>query len=173
MAKRKGKKTSVLNVIISIAAVLTIAGAAVGLVQHFRGEKEAETRVLKSADFVRCAISTETGEALTDDISGVSTDDFYYIDDNFNVTLDKDATITYSLFYYDEEFNFVDFDEGIEDDFEDSNIDPKNMKSNDIVYVKIMLEPVSDADGVSVSEKAGYVSQAEVTVSTKAVETEE
>ena len=169
MAKRKGKKTSVLNVIVSIAAVLTIAGAAVGLVQHFRGEKEAETRVLKSADFVRCALDSE-GNVATDDISAISTKDFYYLDDNFNVTLDKDATITYTLNYYDEDFvlhSTKDFDENFDGD------SIEDLKADGVVYVKIELVPISDADGVSVSEKAGYVSQAEVTVSTKAVETEE
>lgn len=168
MAKRKGKKTSVLNVIVSIAAVLTIAGAAVGLVQHFRGEKEAETRVLKSADFVRCALDSE-GNVATDDISAISTKDFYYIDD-LKVTLDKDATITYTLNYYDEDFvlhSTKDFDENFDGD------SIEDLKNDGVVYVKIELVPISDADGVSVSEKAGYVSQAEVTVSTKAVETEE
>lgn len=98
----------------------------------------------------------EEGEATDEDTSIVSRNAFTV--DGLTVDIADDATVTYELFFYDGEDNFISSTGALSNDF-DGNV-PENAES-----AKIVITPTADEDGkVSLTEVLGYVGQVTVTV---------
>ena len=76
-----------------------------------------------------------------------------------NVELEKDATVSYKIFFYDEEKQFLCALEQT-DDYDEAEIPEEAANSK---YFKIVITPNADAE-VSKGEISKYESQLEVTI---------
>lgn len=98
----------------------------------------------------------ENGEQTEGDISIVTRDTF--TTDGLKVELADEASVTYQLFFYDGEGNFISATGDLSADF-DGEI-PENA-----AYAKCEITPTADEDGkVDLSEVLGYAGQVTITV---------
>ena len=147
-------------------AGLLLTGSVVGL--SARVSAQEKTKVLGVSAFSVGLLDDETGKLLTGDNkdnSGLSTDLYYKFDENFSVELEKDATVQYTLNFYESDKSFI----GCEmrsDDFNSFSGSILDNVEEECVYVKIEIHPLEDNDEkVSFLEISGYVNQVKVTVS--------
>ena len=77
--------------------------------------------------------------------------------DGLKVELEEDATVTYSIFFYNAEENLVDKKVDLTSNFDSSEIPA------DAEFFRILVTPINDAE-VSIFELNGYVSQLTVTI---------
>ena len=79
--------------------------------------------------------------------------------DGLKVELTDEATVTYELYFYDGEDNFISSTGALSADFDGSAI-PENAES-----AKIVITPTADEDGkVDLTEVLGYAGQVTITV---------
>ena len=98
----------------------------------------------------------ENGEQTEGDTSIVTRDTF--TTDGLKVELADEASVTYQLFFYDGEGNFISATGALSADF-DGEI-PENA-----AYAKCEITPTADEDGkVDLSEVLGYAGQVTITV---------
>lgn len=98
----------------------------------------------------------ENGEQTEDDTAIVTRDTF--TTDGLKVELADEASVTYQLFFYDGEGNFISATGDLSADF-DGEI-PENA-----AYAKCEITPTADEDGkVDLSEVLGYAGQVTITV---------
>lgn len=99
----------------------------------------------------------ENGEQAEGDTAIVTRDTF--TTDGLKVAIADDATVTYALYFYDADSEFVSKTADLSADFDGSAI-PENAES-----AKIVITPTADEDGkVVLSEVLGYAGQVTITV---------
>lgn len=99
----------------------------------------------------------ENGEQAEGDTAIVTRDTF--TTDGLKVAIADDATVTYALYFYDADGEFVSKTAALSADFDGSAI-PENAES-----AKIVITPTADEDGkVDFTEVLGYAGQVTITV---------
>ena len=99
----------------------------------------------------------ENGEVVKDADASIVTNKVFTVD-GLKVTLDEEATVTYTLYFYDAEGEFLSATEALSEDF-DGTI------PEDAETAKIVVTPTEDEDGkVSLTEIFGYAAQVTVQV---------
>ena len=79
--------------------------------------------------------------------------------DGLKADIADDATVTYTLYFYDADGEFISKTEALSEDFDGSEI-PENAET-----AKIVITPTDDEDGkVDLTEVLGYAGQVTVTV---------
>ncbi len=146
MAKKSKDKSSKVLMIILIAVIGIVA---LTLIQQ---QADAKTQTLGVLDFKIGALD-EDGEYVKD-TGSIVTQKMHSIED-LEISLEKDAMISYRLYFYDEDENFVSADEAV--NIADYNGDiPASA-----VYFKLVITPTNDAE-VSTLEIPNYVGQLDV-----------
>lgn len=99
----------------------------------------------------------ENGEVVKDADASIVTNKAFTVD-GLQVTLGEEATVTYTLYFYDAEGEFLSATEALSEDF-DGTI------PEDAETAKIVVTPTEDEDGkVSLPEIFGYAAQVTVQV---------
>lgn len=94
----------------------------------------------------------ESGKIVEDDKSSLITKDFITVE-GMKIELEEDAEITYKVFFYNEDQEFISSQEGETEIVEGAK------------YMRIQITPTADEDGeISLLEKSGYAKQLSVTV---------
>lgn len=129
------------------------------LIAGFVGMAVILNREVKTYDLA--SIAYEVGEldaegAEEEANTSIRTKDFYEVD-GLTVTVCEEPTITYQLFFYDADKEFVSSSDELAVDY-DGTI-PETAE-----YVKVLITPIDDEDGVTFIEIAGYASQVTVTL---------
>lgn len=157
-SKKTNAKTIVKWVAIGVGTILSI-GAVTGIVTALANP--ATEKTLGSSAYARYILDDETGEALKEKASGLSTKSYYQLD-GLKITLEE-ADVTYQVNYYDSDYKFM----GVETytaDYQESEI--TSMQAQGAEYVRIEILPKNDTDGeIGIFEKGKYVDQIKVTVS--------
>lgn len=158
MAKQKGAKSKnkklkkVALITGGVLGVVLTAGIIVGVANN------KETKDVGGYFSYEIGTLDESGEETRGDTSAIRMKNFQKVK-GLNVELEKNATVTYEIFYYDKDKNFL---ESLEqtDDYDESEL-PGGAATAE--YFKIVITPTSDAE-VSKSEISKYEKQLEVTI---------
>lgn len=141
--------------IVTIILILALVGAVIGLSVSL--SRSAATKVGGEVYSVG-VIDAETGEVDTKKDTSIYTRKDLTVD-GLKCTLEKDAKISYKIFYYDKDGKFLSATAALSADFNGKDI-PEAAES-----CKIMITPTADEDGkVSLVEVLGYAAQLTVVV---------
>lgn len=157
MAKKVSSKWKVVCLIIVgvLAMILTF-----GLIAGFVRDAGDDRKQVAGAGYHWEIGSLDAAGKETDgDTSCVRTKNYYSADD-LDINLEKDATITYVVYFFDEDKNFLAVSAEQTDDFDMSEAPETDVE---IEYFKIVVTPKADAE-VSALEIQGYIEQLEATV---------
>lgn len=146
---RKGKKTAL--IVAGVLGVVLTAGLIVGLVK----EDRKDVGGLFSYEI---GTLDESGKETKGDTSAIRMTKYHSVE-GLNVELEKDATVKYEIFFYDEDKNFLTSLEQT-DDYDEAEL-PEAAATAE--YFKIVVTPNADAE-VSKGEISKYEKQLEVTV---------
>lgn len=114
-----------------------------------------KTRDISSYSY-EVGILDNQGRAVEDN-SALRSKDFITAD-GLTVTVSENASVTYQLYFYDEDKQFVEASETLTTDYTEA-------VAEGVAYVKIVITPTADKDGiVSNSEVVPYADQIKVTV---------
>ena len=154
--RRMSKNNIKFVVLFSLIAIL-IVGMIFALVKIDKNEK---TKTLGSGTFTYAIGLLDDDGEYEQGTSSIYLKDFYTVD-GLTIDVKEDATVTYSIFFYNEDKENVGEELDLEGNFDitsDSIEVPEDAK-----YFKIMITPTNDAE-VSIFELNGYASQLTVTV---------
>lgn len=119
-------------------------------------DRQTTTTTIGAEAYTIAALD-ENGEQTDEDTSIVTRSAF--TTDGLTVTIEDDATVTYALYFYDADGEFVSKTADLSADFDGSAI-PENAES-----AKIVITPTADEDGkVDLTEVLGYAGQVTVSV---------
>lgn len=151
---RKHKTADAVKWVVVFLLVIGLIGAVVTLFVML----DRQTTVTEiGAEAYTIATLDENGEQTEGDTSIVMRDTF--TTDGLKVELADEASVTYQLFFYDGEGNFISATGDLSADFDGSAI-PENAET-----AKIVITPTADEDGkVDLSEVLGYAGQVTITV---------
>ena len=151
---RKHKTADAVKWVVVFLLVIGLIGAVVTLfVMHDR-----QTTVTQiGAEAYTIAALDDSGEQTDGDTSIVTRN--AVTTDGLKVEIADDATVTYALYFYDADGEFVSKTADLSADFDGSAI-PENAET-----AKIVITPTADEDGkVDLSEVLGYAGQVTITV---------
>lgn len=150
---RKHKTADAVKWVVVFLLVIGLIGAVVTLFVML----DRQTTVTEiGGEAYTIATLDENGEQTEGDTSIVTRDTF--TTDGLKVELADEASVTYQLFFYDGEGNFISATGDLSADF-DGEI-PENA-----AYAKCEITPTADEDGkVDLSEVLGYAGQVTITV---------
>lgn len=151
---RKHKTADAVKWVVVFLLVIGLIGAVVTLYVML----DRQTTVTEiGAEAYTIATLDESGEQTDGDTSIVTRN--AVTTDGLKVEIADDATVTYALYFYDADGEFVSKTADLSADFDGSAI-PKNAES-----AKIVITPTADEDGkVDLTEVLGYAGQVTVTV---------
>lgn len=151
---RKHKTADAVKWVVVFLLVIGLIGAVVTLFVML----DRQTTVTEiGAEAYTIATLDESGEQTDGDTSIVTRN--AVTTDGLTVTIADDATVTYALYFYDADGEFVSKTADLSADFDGSAI-PENAES-----AKIVITPTADEDGkVDLTEFLGYAGQVTVTV---------
>lgn len=150
-AKANGNKvaTIVLSVVCAILAIV-LSGVVVKLA------RDQKTKDVGGWTQYEIGLLNETDGKEVQGTTSIRTKK-YITTDGFKVEIIDDASVTYTLVFYDKDKNFVSASADLSTDYDGSSI-PATAK-----YVRIEVTPTNDPE-VSWTEIGGYESQITVTV---------
>ena len=157
MELKKHKKADKIKWIITsgLIAILSIGLIAVGV----KVSNNDTTKTLYNNLFTyEVGAIDESGDYLKDTSSAVTKN--FVTTDGLKIDLQDDATVKYSLHFYNEDKEFISSSLDLTEDF-DSSVE--NAIPEGAEFVKIEVTPLNDAE-VSLFEINGYVGQLVVTV---------
>lgn len=151
---RKHKTADAVKWVVVFLLVIGLIGAVVTLFVML----DRQTTVSEiGAEAYTIAALDDSGEQTDGDTSIVTRN--AVTTDGLKVAIADDATVTYALYFYDEDGEFVSKTADLSADFDGSAI-PENAET-----AKIVITPTADEDGkVDLTEILGYVGQVTVTV---------
>lgn len=150
---QKHKAADAVKWVIVFLLVIGLVGAVVALFVML--DRQTTTTELGAEAFTIAALD-ETGEQIDGDTSIVTRDGFTV--DGLKVTLEDDATVTYALYFYDADGEFISKTEAQSSDY--NGVVPVNADT-----AKIVITPVDDEDGkVTITEVVGYADMVTVTM---------
>lgn len=151
---RKHKTADAVKWVVVFLLVIGLIGAVVTLFVML----DRQTTVTEiGAEAYTIATLDESGEQTDGDTSIVTRN--AVTTDGLTVTIADDATVTYALYFYDADGEFVSKTADLSADFDGSAI-PENAET-----AKIVITPTADEDGkVDLTEVLGYAGQVTVTV---------
>ena len=151
---RKHKTADAVKWVVVFLLVIGLIGAVVTLFVML----DRQTTVTKiGAEAYTIATLDDSGEQTDGDTSIVTRN--AVTTDGLKVAIADDATVTYALYFYDADGEFVSKTEALSADFDGSAI-PENAET-----AKIVITPTADEDGkVDLTEVLGYAGQVTVTV---------
>ena len=151
---RKHKTADAVKWVVVFLLVIGLIGAVVTLFVML----DRQTTVTEiGAEAYTIAALDDSGEQTDGDTSIVTRGTF--TTDGLKVAIADDATVTYALYFYDADGEFVSKTADLSADFDGSAI-PENAES-----AKIVITPTADGDGkVDFTEVLGYAGQVTVTV---------
>ena len=151
---RKHKTADAVKWVVVFLLVIGLIGAVITLFVML----DRQTTVTEiGAEAYTIATLDESGEQTDGDTSIVTRN--AVTTDGLTVTIADDATVTYALYFYDADGEFVSKTADLSADFDGSAI-PENAES-----AKIVITPTEDEDGkVTLTEVFGYAGQVTVTV---------
>ena len=150
---RKHKRSDTVKWVIIFLISICLIGAVIGLA--IKLDRQTTTTTI-GGEAYSVGLIDEAGENKEGDTAiylrnAVTTD-------GFKAELKDDAAVTYKLFFYDGEGEFISASAELSADFDGSI--PENAES-----VRIMITPTEDEDGkVSLTEVLGYAAQLVITV---------
>lgn len=147
---RSRKLDLIFKVIVCVLLVALIGGVTFAIVKTVKNEKTKEISFLS----YEVGGLDETGATVQDKASVRLKD--YITTDGLTVKIDEKATVTYKVYYYDTDKNFVSVTDALSTDFAETI--PETAK-----YAKILITPTEDND-ISLFEIRGYAKQLTVTV---------
>lgn len=151
MATKKTKKIG--TIVAAILGVVVAGGVIFSLTNN-----DKETKNAGGTFAYEVGTLDDNGEKTKDNTSGLRTKDFKSAK-GLTVDLEKNATVSYEIFFYDEDKNFLTSLEQT-DDYEESEL-PEAAATAE--YFKIVITPNADAE-VSATEISKYAKQLEVTI---------
>lgn len=151
MASKKAKKIGTL--VGSVLGVVLVGGLIFGLTNNDKDTKNAG-----GTFSYEIGTLDENGEETRDNTSGIRSKSFKS-SKGLTVDLEKNATVSYEIFFYDEDKNFLTSLEQT-DDYEETEL-PEAAASAE--FFKIVITPNADAE-VSGTEISKYANQLEVTI---------
>lgn len=151
---RKHKTADAVKWVVVFLLVIGLIGAVVTLFVML----DRQTTVTKiGAEAYTIATLDDSGEQTDGDTSIVTRNAFTV--DGLKVAIADDATVTYALYFYDADGEFVSKTADLSADFDGSAI-PENAES-----AKIVITPTADEDGkVDLTEVIGYANSLTITV---------
>ena len=150
MAKIKGKGNGVLGIVAAVAIVLLVVGILTTSIMLLRTP-------VKEVSASAYAVGTINDRGVAEESeASIYTKDFINAE-GLRCTLDEEAEITYKVYFYDADKEFISATDELSADLTDADI-PETAE-----YAKIVITPVDDEDGVSFLEKSGYAKQLMVT----------
>lgn len=151
---RKHKTADAVKWVVVFLLVIGLIGAVITLFVML----DRQTTVTEiGAEAYTIATLDESGEQTDGDTSIVTRN--AVSTDGLKVTIADDATVTYALYFYDADGEFVSKTADLSADFDGSAI-PENAET-----AKIVIIPTADEDGkVDLTEVLGYAGQVTVTV---------
>ena len=151
---RKHKTADAVKWVVVFLLVIGLIGAVVTLFVML----DRQTTVTQiGAEAYTIAALDDSGEQTDGDTSIVTRN--AVTTDGLKVEIADDATVTYALYFYDADGEFVSKTADLSADFDGSAI-PENAET-----AKIVITPTADEDGkVDLSEVLGYAGQVTITV---------
>ena len=151
---RKHKTADAVKWVVVFLLVIGLIGAVITLFVML----DRQTTVTEiGAEAYTIAALDDSGEQTDGDTSIVTRNAFTV--DGLKVAIADDATVTYALYFYDADGEFVSKTADLSADFDGSAI-PENAES-----AKIVITPTADEDGkIDLTEVLGYAGQITVTV---------
>ena len=151
---RKHKTADAVKWVVVFLLVIGLIGAVVTLFVML----DRQTTVTEiGAEAYTIAALDDSGEQTDGDASIVTRNAFTV--DGLKVAIADDATVTYALYFYDADGEFVSKTAALSADFDGSAI-PENAAS-----AKCVITPTADEDGkVDLTEVLGYAGQVTITV---------
>ena len=150
--KRKKFKIGKFGVIYALIAILSVSVMFVSI-KVLSNEK---TKTLGSNVFTySIGLLDESGE-YEKGTSSIYTKDYYSVD-GLTIELKEDADVTYKLFFFDEDKEYVSSTSDLSATFDNTKIPEK------AEYFKIVITPTNDAE-VSLFEVNNYAKQLTVTI---------
>ena len=151
---RKHKTADAVKWVVVFLLVIGLIGAVVTLFAML----DRQTTVTQiGAEAYTIAALDDSGEQTDGDTSIVTRN--AVTTDGLKVEIADDATVTYALYFYDADGEFVSKTADLSADFDGSAI-PENAET-----AKIVITPTADEDGkVDLSEVLGYAGQVTITV---------
>lgn len=153
MARYNAVKSNKLQWIVTFFMILVLTAGFVAITVMFVKKDSVKTLTATNYEIGEIA---DTGKAVADSDGAVRTKEFINAD-GLKIELGKDATVTYAVFFYDEEKVLVSVVDNLSTNY--YGVVPKEAK-----YAKVEITPTADEDGkVSAAELKYYTAQ--VTVS--------
>lgn len=151
---RKHKTADAVKWVVVFLLVIGLIGAVITLFVML----DRQTTVTEiGAEAYTIAALDDSGEQTDGDTSIVTRN--AVTTDGLKVAIADDATVTYALYFYDADGEFVSKTADLSADFDGSAI-PENAET-----AKIVITPTADEDGkVDLSEVLGYAGQVTITV---------
>lgn len=151
---RRHKAADTAKWIVVFVLLLATIGAVISL--FFMLDRQTTTTEIGAEQYIIGGLDAE-GAAVEGDTSIVTRDTF--TTDGLKVELADEAEVTYELYFYDADGEFVSKTAALSADFDGSAI-PENAAS-----AKCVITPIADEDGkVSLTEVLNYAGQVTVTV---------
>lgn len=153
-ALQKHKASDMVKWVIIFLIAICLIGAVITLFILL----DRQTTVMEiGAEAYTIAALDENGEQTDGDTSIVTRSAF--TTDGLKVEIEDEATVTYTLYFYGTEDEFISKTAALSEDFDGSAI-PDNAET-----AKIVITPTADEDGkVDLTEVLGYAGQVTVTV---------
>ena len=150
---RKHKASDMVKWVIIFLIAIGLIGAVITLVIRL----DRQTTVTEiGAELYTIAALDENGKQTDGDTSIVTRSAF--TTDGLKVEIEDEATVTYTLYFYGSENEFISKTAALSEDFDGSI--PENAET-----AKIVITPIEDEDGkVELTEVLGYAGQVTVTV---------
>lgn len=150
---RKHKASDMIKWVIIFLIAIGLSGAVITLFILL----DRQTTVTEiGAEAYTIAALDENGEQTDGDTSIVTRSAF--TTDGLKVKIEDEATVTYTLYFYGAEDEFISKTAALSEDFDGSI--PENAET-----AKIVITPIEDEDGkVELTEVLGYAGQVTVTV---------
>lgn len=151
---KKHKTADAVKWVIVFILLLGVIAAVVTL--FFQVDRQTTVKRI-GAEAYSVGVLDDSGEETDDDTSIVTRN--AVTTDGLKVEIADDATVTYALYFYDADGEFVSKTADLSADFDGSAI-PENAET-----AKIVITPTADEDGkVDLTEVLGYAGQVTVTV---------
>ena len=145
------KKSDKIKWVIVFALVILLAIGFAGMAVVLN--RQIKTVELTSLSY-EIGVLDETG-AEEENNAAIRTKDFVSVD-GLTVKVCKEPTVTYQLFFYDTDKKFISSSDELSADY--SSTIPENAE-----YVKVMITPIEDENGVTFTEMSGHANQFTVT----------
>ncbi len=159
MELKKHAKTDKIKWIITtgLIAILSVGLIAVGV----KVSNNEKTKTIDSSAWTyEIGAIDSNGDYLRDTSSTVMKD--FITTDGLKIAIKDDATITYSVHFYNEDQEYIGSSDVLTEDLEFSAL-PTDSEFANAKYVKVEVTPTNDAE-VSFFEINGYVGQLSITV---------